>query len=107
MNLNEISPYVRRAMHSQISPGFRIGERVIFDYEIIHIAYGKMCVTVAGKDYICDKGSLILLRPGIPHTLSCVDGYAVSQPHIHFDVTYDEFSQKVYITFKNIEKFTK
>lgn len=107
MNINEISPYVRRAMHSQINPGFRIGERVIFDYEIIHIAYGKMRVTVAGKDYICDKGSVILLRPGVPHTLSSVDGLAVSQPHIHFDVTYDSFSQKVYITFKNLDRFSE
>ena len=106
MNINEISPYVRRAMHSQMNSGFLIGQRVIFDYEIIHIAYGKMRINIGGKDYICEKGDIVLLRPGIPHTLSSVDGIAVSQPHIHFDVTYDEHSEKVYITFKDIDKFT-
>ena len=106
MNINEISPYVRRAMHSQMNSGFLIGQRVIFDYEIIHIAYGKMRINIGNKDYICQKGDIILLRPGIPHTLSSVDDIAVSQPHIHFDVTYDEHSEKVYITFKDIDKFT-
>ena len=106
MNINEISPYVRRAMHSQLKSGFIIGQRVIFDYEIIHVAYGRMRVNIGNKDYICKKDDIILLRPGIPHTLSSVDGRAVSQPHIHFDVTYDEYSSKVYITFKDKEEFT-
>lgn len=106
MNLNTISPYIRRAMHSQMNSGFLIGQRVIFDYEIIHIAYGKMRISIGGKDYICQKDDIILLRPGIPHTLSSIDGIAVSQPHIHFDVTYDEYSEKVYITFKDIDGFT-
>lgn len=106
MNLNAISPFVRRAMHSQMNSGFLIGPRVIFDYEIIHIAYGKMRITMGEKDYICQKDDIILLRPGIPHTLASINGIAVSQPHIHFDITYDDNSEKVYITFKNIDKFT-
>ena len=38
MNLNTISPYVRRAMRSQLRAPFKLGQRVIFDYEIIYLA---------------------------------------------------------------------
>lgn len=106
MNTNEISPYVRRAIHSQLGSGFRIGPRIIFDYELIHLAYGKFILNIEGKNYLCQKGDFILLRPNITHTFICLDGIAISQPHIHFDVTYDEYSEKVYISFKDSDLFT-
>lgn len=106
MNLNTISPYVRRAMRSQLRAPFKLGQCVIFDYEIIYLASGKFLLTVEGKEYICRKGDVMLLRPGQPHTLQSIDGISISQPHIHFDMTYDEHSDKVYISFKDLPKFT-
>lgn len=106
MNLNAISPYVRRAMHSQMRAPFKIGQRIIFDYELIYIASGKFLLTVDKKDYICKKGDFIFLRPGHLHTLANIDGIDISQPHIHFDLSYDEYSDKVYISFKDIDRFS-
>lgn len=104
MNLNTISPYVRRAMHSQMRAPFKIGQRIIFDYELIYLESGKFLLTVDKKEYICKKGDFIFLRPGHPHTLESIDKIGISQPHVHFDLCYDEYSDKVYISFKDFDK---
>lgn len=107
MNLNTISPYVRRAMRSQLRAPFQIGQRIIFDYEIIYISSGRFLFSTDGQDYICNKGSVIFIRPGHPHTLKSIDGFTVSQPHIHFDLRYDEGSDDVYISFKDFPLFSE
>lgn len=107
MDLNSLSPYVRRTMLSKLTTHVRIEPRVIFDYELIHLVYGKFRLRVNGKDYICEKGDFILLRPGIPHAFYSIDNIPITQPHIHFDMTYDENSEKVYISFKNLDEFTE
>lgn len=106
MNLNNLSPYVRRTMLSRVVSHVQLGPRVIFDYELIHLTYGKFRLQVDGVDYICQKGDFILLRPGIEHAFYGIDDIAITQPHIHFDMRYDENSEKVYISFKNLDKFT-
>lgn len=105
MNLNMISPYIRRAMRSQLHAPFKLGQRIIFDYEIIYLAAGKFLLTVDNKEYICNKGDVIFLRPGHPHTLASIDDITISQPHIHFDMQFDEHSEKVYISFKDLPRF--
>ena len=49
--------------------------------------------------YICEPGTYILLRPGVPHTIEFKGREFISQPHIHFDTVFDELSEKVYISF--------
>lgn len=107
MNLNTISPYVRRAMHSQLRAPFKIGQRIIFDYEIIYLAGGRFLFTCDGKEYICNKGDVVFIRPGHPHTLASIDNVGIVQPHIHFDLSYDESSDKVYISFKDLPNFSE
>ncbi len=106
MNLNELSPYVRYAARSYLRAPFKIGQRIIFDYEIIFVDSGSFLLNVEGKDHVCNKGDVIFLRPGQPHCLQSIGDQSISQPHIHFDMTYDRFSEAVYISFKDLADFT-
>ena len=106
MNLNTFSPFVRYAARSYLRAPFRIGRRVIFDYEIIFLESGSFLLTVEDQSYVCNKGDVIFLRPGQPHCLESLDGCSISQPHIHFDLCYGPFSEQAYISYKDLPYFT-
>jgi len=103
MNFDSFSPYVRTAMHSYLEAPYKIRNRIIFDYEVIYIEKGKMNVIMYDKSHICEAGTVIFIPPDTPHILESVDAVNVSQPHIHFDVTYDKLSPEVYVSFKRKE----
>ena len=107
MNLNNLSPFVRDAARSYLRAPFKIGRRIIFDYEIIYIDSGLCLLTLEDREYVCKKGDVIFLRPGQPHCLESIDDCSVSQPHIHFDMSYDAFSESVYISYKDLPDFTE
>lgn len=100
MNLNEFSPFIRHASaDSTITPYRKIGERVIFDYELLYVKVGKIILTYEGEKHELLPGSIVLLRPNIPHTLEFIGNTPVVQPHIHFDTIYDSVSESVYISY--------
>ncbi|MBQ2966845.1 MAG: helix-turn-helix transcriptional regulator [Clostridia bacterium] len=103
MNKNEFSPYIRVAMHSDIKAPFKINKRVLFDYEIILVTSGRCKITVNNKAYLCKKNDVVFLRPGILHEFESVESFDFSQPHIHFDVSYDGKSEKRFVSFKSAE----
>lgn len=105
LNVNAINPYIRVAMHSILSPRQRIGRRVIFDYELIYIERGPLQLWCGGQDYTCQAGQFLLLRPGIPHTLQVGDT-EVSQPHIHFDLTFEPDSSAIPVSFRDLDRLT-
>lgn len=107
MNFNALSPYVRYAARSYLRAPFKIGRRIIFDYEIIYLESGTFLLTVEERRYICKKGDVIFLRPGQPHCLESLDGCSISQPHVHFDLQYDSFSELVYVSYKDLADFTR
>jgi AraC-like DNA-binding protein len=107
MNLNTFSPFVRYAARSYLRAPFKIGRRIIFDYELIYLESGSFLLTVEDQEYICKKGDVIFLRPGQPHCLESLDGCSISQPHVHFDMRYDTFSESVYISYKDLTDFTE
>jgi len=106
MNKNEFSPYIRVAMFSTLIAPFRIEKRVIFDYELILISGGKCKITIDNTEYLCKKNDVVFLRPGLPHKFECVDNCDFVQPHIHFDVSYNEKSEKRYVSFKAKEEMS-
>lgn len=106
MNINGISPYVRYAARSVLCAPFQIGPRIIFDYELVLIESGKFLLTYEENEYICKKGDVLLFRPGLRHTMKSIGNISISQPHIHFDMAYDEHSEDVYISFKDLPDFT-
>ena len=89
-------------MHSSIPSMFALALRIIYDYEIIYITDGTARFTIAGTEYICKKGDIILLRPGVEHIIESIDDYGFTQPHIHFDLIYNEKKSEITpVCFKN------
>jgi len=102
MDINLISPYVRRAMRSLLPANYKIGQRIILDYEIIYLESGEMRLYYDGVDYSCRAGDIIFIRPGKKHRIETLSSI-VSQPHIHFDMSYSAAqSEKRFICFKDI-----
>ncbi len=107
MDKNLLSPYIRVAMHSTIPAPVSISRRIIYDYEIIFVKDGCCRMCIDGKDYICRKNNVIFLRPGIPHSFHSYKDYDFVQPHIHFDVIYNENSHITPISFKDKDSMTE
>ena len=101
MDKNRLCPYVRRAMMSSLPTHHRIATRIIYDYELIYITGGTTKLTVGTTEYICQKNHAVLLRPGIPHSFESIDGSELIQPHLHFDLIYNENSTVTPISFKD------
>ena len=106
MNIYELNPYIRVAMHSILKNGTGVRHRIIFDYELIYIEDGNCYFEYDGKEYDCRPGSFIFLRPGIQHKLIAGDRN-LSQPHIHFDLAYKSDSELVRISFKDRPAFSE
>ncbi len=107
MNKNAFSPYVRVAMLSTLVSPFKVSRRVIFDYEIILVTGGKCKITIDKREYLCKKNDVVFLRPGVEHEFECVDKADFVQPHIHFDISYDDMSEKRFVSFKPVEAMSE
>jgi len=105
LDIFTINPYIRVAMHSVIPANHEIKRRIIFDYELIYIADGEFILNYNEIDYNCEKGQFILLRPSVPHSFSKIKRN-LTQPHIHFDITYNNNSTQVPVSFKDINVLT-
>ena len=106
MDYNLLSPYVRFAQYSVIEQPFRVGERIILDYELIFVDGGHCSLTVGGKEYICKKNDVIFLRPNVEHSFKDALGTNFIQPHVHFDMCADSRSKDVYICFKTYNELS-
>lgn len=106
INLNSLSPFLRFAMYSKLNGPFCLQRRTIFDYELILIADGEFCLSYDDSTFKCEKNSVILLRPGHSHQFDILSGKYIFQPHIHFDMTYDENSEAIPVSFKDIDTFS-
>lgn len=100
MNKKLFSPYIRTAGYSTLIAPFAIRDRIIFDYEIILVSGGKCKITIDNTPYLCKKNNVVFLRPGITHRFECVDNSDFVQPHIHFDVSYNDKSEDTFVSFK-------
>lgn len=106
MHASLINPYIRVAMRSELSAGHHICRRVIYDYELIYLERGKFTLFYNDVPFLCQEGDLIFIRPGIPHSFQ-VDRGEISQPHIHFDLTYRPQSEEIPVSFKDSESMTE
>lgn len=106
MNVNEVNPYIRLTMRSVLVYPFFIKKRIIMDYELIYIESGEMILEYDGVDYLCRKGDILFLRPGICHEFRGIQT-DLSQPHIHFDMQYDSLSEVVPICFKDMAELSE
>ncbi|MGI5960070.1 MAG: AraC family transcriptional regulator [Massiliimalia sp.] len=102
--LQEINPYLRIAMYSTLKGPFQIGPRILFDYELIYIQKGSWKLTFLEQTRICGPGDVLLFCPGQRHTLESQED--VLQPHIHFDLVWDQNSPAVPISFRDLPEFS-
>lgn len=100
MNLYSLNPYLRRALLSYLPEGYEIKRRVLLDYELLYIGEGQLTFTYAEAVYHCHAGDLLLICPGVPHSFEVGD-VTLFQPHIHFDLVYDDVSEQVPVCFKD------
>lgn len=88
-------------MMSSLPVHHRIATRVIYDYELIYITGGMTRLTVDGTEYICHKNDAVLIRPGVPHSFEGIGEHELVQPHLHFDLVYNDNSPTTPISFKD------
>lgn len=105
MNTFEINPYIRLAINSVLPPYCHIKRRVIYDYELVYIEKGGFTLKYNDVSYNCTEGQILLLCPGVPHSFRLYEN-EMSQPHIHFDMVYDVYSESIPISFKDIDEFS-
>lgn len=105
MYLSLINPHIRLAIPSVIPSGHNIIRRVIYDYELIYLERGEFSLTYNDIVYHCTEGDIIFICPSIPHSFEINNG-EISQPHIHFDITHRPHSDKIPISFKDIDSMT-
>lgn len=103
MGFEQISPYIRAAYDSILSPGWIISERVIFDYELLYVKDGKAEVTIEDRKFTAVPGDIFLFKPKQPHSIVVSKDKPFHQPHIHFDLYQREDSPKVRINFHRLE----
>lgn len=100
LNLNQVSPYIRLATHSKLFGPYSISKRIIFDYLIVYIKDGKGTLIYNNKKYKLKTDDVIFIAPNVEHEIIVADGDLLCQPHIHFDITYDELSETIPISFR-------
>lgn len=103
--LNEINPYIRVAAPSVFPPHHRIKPRIIFDYELIYIENGAFTFIYDGISYSVGPNTVLFICPNVTHEF-IINEQSVSQPHIHFDMTFDAISREVYVSFSARDKLT-
>lgn len=92
-------------MPSVILDGVTIESRIIFDYELIYLEKGTFTLLYNGMEHNCTEGDFILIRPGASHSFICDSG-DISQPHIHFDMSYTKKSEERFVCYKDYSELT-
>lgn len=99
-----ITPYIRVAWDNFcMQNDWYIPPRVIFDYEIICLMQGEIELMVDEEYYKVFPGDFIIIRPMQRHSIRSIGKDFVRQPHVHFDLQEDEYSEMVYISFKDLK----
>ena len=105
MNPFLINPYIRVAKQSILPAHSNILRRIIYDYEILFVESGEFILNYDNIDYTCLPGDFILIRPAVSHSFTIVKN--LSQPHIHFDLSFSHDSEKIGVSFKDIDRFSQ
>ena len=100
MNLNLLSPYVRRGWRCTLKPGKKIKKRILVDYEIILVTDGVAKVKIGENEYTVMRGEVIFIPPGVEHEIEVLDRDFV-QPHVHFDPIYTADSEKRRVSYRS------
>lgn len=103
----QFAPYVRLAWYSTLEPNTIIGERDIFDYELLYLKEGNVQITVENRQFDAEQGDIFIFRPHQRHLIRCMNNTPVIQPHVHFDLQYRDDYQDVYVPYVTDEQIPK
>lgn len=106
-----LCPYIRLAWYDVMQPGSDIPMRVIFDYELMYIKHGQALIVVEDAEgqhsYNGTAGDLFFFRPRQRHSISILGDAPLTQPHIHFDLTYSEDREQVPVSLIDLPQMTE
>ena len=102
-----LAPYIRFASDQHVDYPWLMEERIIYDYELLYIQDGEVAITVEDTMYHGGAGDVFLFRPGRRHSLEILSRSGFRQPHIHFDLIYQDDSPQVPVSFKNYPDMTE
>lgn len=101
-----LAPYIRVAWYSTLAPHTVIGPRDIFDYELLYLKEGTASIAIEGKSFDAVPGDVFLFRPHQRHIIRCLNDYPVIQPHVHFDLQYQNDYKDVFVSYETAENMT-
>ncbi len=101
-----LAPYIRVAWYSTLEPHTVIGPRDIFDYELLYLKEGAASITVEGQCFDAVPGDVVLFRPHQRHTIRCLNDHPVIQPHVHFDLQYQDDYKDVFVSYDTADTMT-
>jgi AraC-like DNA-binding protein len=102
ISFDELSPYICKA-GKQNSVPWKNRFRKIYDHEFIYCSSGKAHVLIENREYQMNPGSLILIKPNVPHSFWKDEEAPGEQYWVHFDYVYrkDVYSLDKFITENN------
>jgi len=83
--IEDVRPLIRIAHCCEVG---NIAERIIFDHELVLIRRGKCTFTSVGETIEAGPGTLLFIRPFVPHSFSSPAGRS-EHLAVHFDFTRD------------------
>lgn len=102
MNLRELSPFIRVASDNKIDFPWTLSTRVLFDYELLYIKAGRAQIIIKDQTYEGRPGDILILKPGVPHSIKLISEECFHQPHIHFDFIEGPDSDEVKVSFRDM-----
>ncbi|MBB6730884.1 helix-turn-helix domain-containing protein [Cohnella zeiphila] len=82
-----LSPYIRYAHELDLTKGYLLLNRIIYDHEFVFGISGRAFVTMGGATHAVGPGDLLLIKPHVPHTMKVVDETPFRSVCVHFDWT--------------------
>ncbi|WP_028608776.1 helix-turn-helix transcriptional regulator [Paenibacillus harenae] len=104
MSLENMSPFIRVAIDSVLESGWKLDERVIWDYELLYLMEGQIKVTVEDEVYYGKAGDFFFFKPGQRHSIQIAGGSRIRQPHVHFDLYAQPDSKEIGVSFKSLDR---
>lgn len=102
--LEEICPYIRRALYDEEPTHYLVRERIIYDYELVYIRQGDCVITIEDKTIYAKPGMVVLFRPNVRHSIYVPSSKKFIQPHVHFDLLLYEDRRQVEVNFRPREE---
>lgn len=87
LSFDELSPYICKAGKQNQVP-WKNRYRRIYDHEFIYCCGGRAHVVINGREYEMNPGSLILIKPDVPHSFWKDKKIPGEQYWVHFDFVY-------------------